>query len=416
MHIWLWMMLATAAGEASPKTATPAVEAAFDAQVARPNVYATCGPGSNYYPTSLLREGEVVTVVGSPSGDWLAIRPPKGSFSWLPADAVEENKDGSATVRQDETRLRVGSTLSDARHVHQLVLAKGDRVQIVDEQTLAGESGPRRWYKVVSPAAERRYLPADAVRVLETGVPLGGRMTASPNESMVLPVSQPSTPITARTGARVIPPAESVVKPADQLAIGVKTSEAPTQDENPTFTDDPDKPLAERIAALRRQLGEMRARRPSQWKLDEAKRIVNDMAKTAKSDEEKAAVEGLASIERQMRVLSERYTASEKRRDAFLQRDRELSLMLRQAREKLGLASARYDVEGTLRRSAVSINNELTYVLEDTTGTATHYVLFAPGLSGEAYIGQRVGLIGKTSRRADVKIPRIDVEQVTVLK
>lgn len=416
MQLWIWTMLLTATGDAPPKGAPAVVEAAFDAQVIRPNVYALSGPGENYYPTSLLREGEVVTVVGSTAGDWLAIRPPTGSFSWLPAESLEENKDGTATVRQSDTKLRVGSSLSDARHVHQLVLDKGDRVQIVDEQTLAGTSGPERWFKVVSPTSERRYVPADALRVLETGTALARGRSAVANESAVAPVSRPAEPIAARAGARVIPPAEPVVKPADQLAAAVKATDPAPHVESPSFSDDPSKPLAARIDSLRKELGEMRGRQPSRWKLDDAKRLIDSMSKAAQNDADKAAIGELAALERQMRILWDRYVAVEKRREAFLRRDREISLLLRQAQERLGLAVARFDAEGTLRRSAVSINNQLTYVLEDTTGTASHYVLFAPGLSGESYVGQRVGLIGKISRRADVPIPRIDVEQVTVLQ
>jgi SH3-like domain-containing protein len=52
-------------------------------EVDRVNVYA--GPREDYYPTSFLSRGESVTVYEQTEDGWLAIRPPKGSFSWLPA-------------------------------------------------------------------------------------------------------------------------------------------------------------------------------------------------------------------------------------------------------------------------------------------------------------------------------------------
>ena len=116
-----------------------------------------------------------------------------------------------------------------------------------------------------------------------------------------------------------------------------------------------------------------------------------------------------------MRGLLDRYQAVSKRRDVFLQQDRELSTMLRQAQDRLTGFKSGYDAEGTLRRSAISIDNQMAYVLEDARGVATHYVIFPPGLSGESYVGRRVGLMGKISRRDHVPAPRIDVEQTTVL-
>ena len=54
------------------------------------DVYVRSGPGENYYPTDKLKAGQEVEVYRHDPGGWYAIRPPKGSFSWVarPAPAT----------------------------------------------------------------------------------------------------------------------------------------------------------------------------------------------------------------------------------------------------------------------------------------------------------------------------------------
>jgi hypothetical protein len=394
---------------------SPAAESAFEAEVIGNNVFAHSGPGGVYYPTSLLRAGQIVTVVGDASRDWLAILPPRESFSWIARESVQENSDGTATVLLDETQVRVGSALSDARHVHQVVLRKGDRVQIVDEQVLAGRNGPERWYKIVPPAGERRYVPAHAVRIAETGARfIAGEAAPPPYQNISQPLS--GEPIAARAGARVIPPAEPLTKGVDRpKGPAPQPGEPAPEVARAALKDDPTKSVAERASALKRQMEEMRTRRPEEWQLDLAKRLLSEIESAAKTDAEKEAVRDARQLEQQMRGLWDRYAAVTKRREVFLQQDRELSQMLRQTLDRARGWACVHDAEGTLRRSPVSIDRQLTYLLEDVRGVATHYVVFPAGLSGENYVGRRVGLLGKVSRREHAPLPRIDVEQATPL-
>ncbi len=43
------------------------------------------GPGEDFYPTGILKSGQSIEVLQETADGWLAITPPVGSFSWLPA-------------------------------------------------------------------------------------------------------------------------------------------------------------------------------------------------------------------------------------------------------------------------------------------------------------------------------------------
>ncbi|HEY6563467.1 MAG TPA: hypothetical protein VIY86_03175, partial [Pirellulaceae bacterium] len=64
------------------------------------------GPGPDFYATSRLPRGARLEVVQE-MPEWIAIRPPEGSFSWLDARNVfVEGMELSGTVRRDFVRAR----------------------------------------------------------------------------------------------------------------------------------------------------------------------------------------------------------------------------------------------------------------------------------------------------------------------
>ena len=77
------------------------------------DVYVRSGPGKNYYPTEKLKRGDAVEVYRHDPGGWYAIRPPHGSFSWVPARLLQPTKDHLAVVVGDRVVSRVGSGMSD---------------------------------------------------------------------------------------------------------------------------------------------------------------------------------------------------------------------------------------------------------------------------------------------------------------
>src|SRR5262249_47385266 len=67
------------------------------------DIYVRSGPGKNYYPTEKLSKGAAVEIYRHDPGGWYAIRPPEGSFSWVPADALKPTGNGLAVVVKDRT-------------------------------------------------------------------------------------------------------------------------------------------------------------------------------------------------------------------------------------------------------------------------------------------------------------------------
>jgi uncharacterized protein YgiM (DUF1202 family) len=57
---------------------------------------------------------------------------------------------------------------------------------------------------------------------------------------------------------------------------------------------------------------------------------------------------------------------------------------------------------GLLRRSAVFINNQNAYVLEDSRGVARVYVIPQPGLNLEPFVNRRVEMFGPMTNRGDL--------------
>ena len=104
----------------------------YKAYITADNVYVRSGPGENYYPTDKLKAGTEVEVYRHDPGGWFAIRPPKGSFSWVSADPLQLDGGNLATVTADLFVARVGSRMSNIRDVIQVHLHKGEVVEVLE--------------------------------------------------------------------------------------------------------------------------------------------------------------------------------------------------------------------------------------------------------------------------------------------
>src|SRR5689334_17023211 len=70
----------------------------YDAYVNSTDVYVRSGPSRDYYPTEKLSKGQKVEIYRHDPGGWYAIRPPRGSFTWVSKRHLEVDGDGLATV------------------------------------------------------------------------------------------------------------------------------------------------------------------------------------------------------------------------------------------------------------------------------------------------------------------------------
>lgn len=134
-------------------------------QADRASVYA--GPSQDYYPTSILNSGDAVEVIQQTDDGWLAIRPPSGSFSWIPATQGFLLPGGRVVeVTDTEAVSWIGSSLGTAKQYRwQVRLRRGEQLTIIGEQTLTDEKTGKKtlWYKIAPPNGEFRWIEAEAV-------------------------------------------------------------------------------------------------------------------------------------------------------------------------------------------------------------------------------------------------------------
>jgi hypothetical protein len=138
-------------------------------RVVADHTYLRAGPGDDFYPTERLVVGATLEIWAVDPSGYVAVRPVEGSFSWLRAsdvDAVSVIGDaptapasgrGVGVIVTDGAVSRVGSQLNDLRHVAQVSLEAGERVQVIDEVRIAAGRHAGLWVRIEPPAGEFRW-------------------------------------------------------------------------------------------------------------------------------------------------------------------------------------------------------------------------------------------------------------------
>lgn len=155
----------------------PAVESPFPAtvHVAAAHTYLRAGPSDDFYPTERLVHGQAVEVWSiDPAGSgYCAVRPIEGSFSWIRAADVDDEArlgekpdDGAAAAARggftgvivaDGAVSRIGSQLNDLRHVAQVSLEAGERVEVIEQVRITEGRHAGLWARIRPPAGEFRW-------------------------------------------------------------------------------------------------------------------------------------------------------------------------------------------------------------------------------------------------------------------
>src|SRR4051812_1335805 len=132
----------------------------YTAYIAADDTEIVAGPGHRFYATDRLARGTTVEIYREESSGWLAIRPPDGSFSWVPAEFVEQLEDDKRGCVKQSTGAWVGTSVEHVTEHHQQVTLKaGELVQIIDEKSVSGKDGKERtWLKIAPPAGEYRWV------------------------------------------------------------------------------------------------------------------------------------------------------------------------------------------------------------------------------------------------------------------
>lgn len=150
---WIFIALAVA-----PFCA--ANESPYEAYVCVDQADVVAGPGHRFYVTDRLSRGTKVEIYREEASGWLAIRPPEGSFSWVPSDFVERTEDEHVGRLTQPAGSWVGTTVEHVDEHHQQVTLKaGELVHIESEKSATSKSGnERKWLKIAPPAGEYRWI------------------------------------------------------------------------------------------------------------------------------------------------------------------------------------------------------------------------------------------------------------------
>jgi uncharacterized protein YraI len=127
----------------------------YVAYVVDSDAYIRSGPGNQHYATGQLPAGFAVEVYRHDGEGWCAIRPPELSFSLVNVHQVKMIDQHTAEVVSDGVVARVGSSLADQRTAVQVMMRRGERLQVL-EPASAGDP----WVKIAPPRGEFRWIAA----------------------------------------------------------------------------------------------------------------------------------------------------------------------------------------------------------------------------------------------------------------
>jgi hypothetical protein len=132
----------------------------YSAFIAVEGAEVVSGPGHRYYATDRLARGTQIEVYAEEASGWLAIRPPEGSFSWVPGERIERLAEDEAIGRVTEpTPAWVGTAAEKVKEHRELVTLKADEmVRILGEKQVAVGDEPQVWLKIAPPAGEFRWV------------------------------------------------------------------------------------------------------------------------------------------------------------------------------------------------------------------------------------------------------------------
>jgi SH3-like domain-containing protein len=384
-----WRYLFAAILAACPRGAAQAVEFPYVAYVNSADVYVRSGPGRDYYPTDKLQKGEKVEVYRHDPGGWLAIRPPRQSFSWVSTRHLDPTEDRLAVVNSSRVVARVGSTFSDVRDVIQVRLEKGEQVALVDSP--ASDSP---WCKIAPPAGEFRWvfskfvdseLPEDVAR---------DEREAAGESDLADEASDQRGGVRLASGAQKADREPRVAirqaRPADI------TNESGRQRE---------------LDRIDLELSAMVVDEISTWSFGSLYERANTLLAQAQTPAERGRA-------RQLVDKLARFEDIKKRHDAI--RHPEATAVAGSggggvAPAPRAVVDPRFDGVGRLAPVVSQRPGAPQFALIDASNTVVSFITPAPGVNLRPYVDKQVGVNGQRGYRTDLQREHINVQHVTLV-
>jgi len=136
------------------------IEFPYQAFVLKRQAPVHSGPGETHYATDELEQNSTVAVYRHDPGGWCAIRPPRDSFSLVPATTIKLVDENIGRVMDEGTQVWVGTQLGPvAKPLWQVKLKAGELVEIMGEANWPNPEGhSTTWYQIAPPAGEFRWM------------------------------------------------------------------------------------------------------------------------------------------------------------------------------------------------------------------------------------------------------------------
>lgn len=138
----------------------------YDAVVCKPEAFARSGPGTDFYATDRLENGVSVQVYQHTQDGWCGIRPPVGSFSYVPARYVQMVENDLGKIVGNSVPVYVGSRVSANYSQIQRTLAQGTMVEVLE----LPREGDEALCRISPPSGEFRWIHASALTPNRTGI------------------------------------------------------------------------------------------------------------------------------------------------------------------------------------------------------------------------------------------------------
>jgi uncharacterized protein YraI len=134
----------------------------YTARIDVDNIAVYAGPADHYYTTQLLERGETIEVHRHDDVEWLAIRPPSGSFSWVAARHLKQEENSPvAEVISNKAVAWIGSQSSAVtQYKWQVQLDRGERVKVLGRAAIRIGPGTaaETFVKIAPPSGEFRWI------------------------------------------------------------------------------------------------------------------------------------------------------------------------------------------------------------------------------------------------------------------
>lgn len=180
--IGLATAVALTASAIAADTAQTPVNAPTTVYVSAEQAMLYSGPGEDFYPTGNIAQNSTLEVYLQAPGNWLGVRPPEGSFSWVQAaDAYLLPGGRMIEVTNPAAVSWIGTGLGSAKQYRwQVKLSPGEQLGVIGEQTTRGEGDKEiLWYKIAPPAGEFRWIQAGSVSKQPVPTPRKARSTST---------------------------------------------------------------------------------------------------------------------------------------------------------------------------------------------------------------------------------------------